>query len=676
MINQRFATLQASPAENSRPQRTSSKRQNPFIFVTLAAALLVCLTQVGCTGLTSANATAPADPTNTTTVAVAGATGTFGSVATGTSASQTFTVTNTGSATLTITQLAASGTGFSVSGFTLPITVNAGQGTSFIAKFAPTAAGAVTGSISMTANTNPAVSTITLSGTGTASSQPTISVSPTTFNFTSVSVGTTSTHAVTITNSGTGTLNISSITAVGPGFSMSGFASPVSLSANQSTTINAIFSPGTIGQVSGIITIANNSTTPSVAVNLLGVGIAESQAQPSISVNPTSFNFSNVTVGSSSTQTITISNSSSTTLSISNIAASGSGFSVSGFSLPVSVPANQSTTVTAKFLPTTTGAVSGGITFTNNSASPSVVVALNGTGVAAGQPAISVNPTSVSFGSVTVGAPNSQPIVIQNNGTASLTISQATVSGTGFSISGITTPATIAMGGSATFNVAFSPTSGGAASGSVSLVSNAAGSPLGIPLSGTGVAATFLLGASASSLTFPSVAVGSNSSQTVTLTNNGNSTVTIGTVSATGTGFSASGVAAGQTIGSGQTATLSVAFAPTSAATVSGTVKVTSNATNSPISISLSGTGTQVVAHSVSLSWTASTSTVVGYNVYRSTVSGGPYTLITSAPVAATSYSDTAVQAGVTYFYVVTAVDANGNESAFSNEASVTVPTP
>ena len=83
------------------------------------------------------------------------------------------------------------------------------------------------------------------------------------------------------------------------------------------------------------------------------------------------------------------------------------------------------------------------------------------------------------------------------------------------------------------------------------------------------------------------------------------------------------------------------------------------------------------MAHSVTLSWTASTSSVVGYNVYRSTVSGGPYTLMTtSGPVAGSPYTDSTVQAGVTYFYVVTAVDSNGNESAFSNEASTTVPTP
>lgn len=760
-----------------RLQRTRFKRHNPFIFMTLAVALLASLTQVGCTGLTSANTT---DPTNATTVAVAGATGTFGSVATGTSVTQTFTVTNTGSATLTITQLAASGTGFSVSGFTLPITVNPGQGTSFIAKFAPTTAGAVAGSISMTANTNPSVSTIALSGTG-AGSNTTISVSPTSFDFGNIPVGTTATRAVTITNTGSTALSVSNATATGTGFSMSGF-SPVSLTANQSTTIMAIFSPGTIGPVGGTMTITNGSATPSVVVTMLGTGIAQSQAQPTISVNPTSYDFANIAMGSSSSHTFTISNNGSAALSISNITASGPGFSVqgisfpisvaanksttisatfaptavgpvggtltiannspspsmvvtlngtgtgqaqptiavsptsfdfanvavgvasshsftisntsstalsisnivaagaefsiSGFALPVSVPANQSTTISAKFLPTAAGPVGGSITITNNSATPSVVITLNGTGVAAGQPVIAVNPTSVSFGNVTVGAPNSQAILIQNNGTASLTISQATVSGTGFSISGLTTPATIATGGSTTFNVAFSPTTGGAVSGSVSLVSNAAGSPLAIPLSGTGVAPTLTLGASTSSIAFGNVTVGGNSSQSVTLTNSGNSTVTIGTVGTTGAGFSASGVGAGQMIGAGQTATLSVAFAPASAATVSGTVTVTSNATNSPINISLSGTGTQTVAHSVSLSWTASTSTVVGYNVYRSTISGGPYTMITSSAVPGTIYTDNAVQAGVTYFYVVTAVDSNGNESAFSNEASVTVPTP
>jgi fibronectin type 3 domain-containing protein len=103
-------------------------------------------------------------------------------------------------------------------------------------------------------------------------------------------------------------------------------------------------------------------------------------------------------------------------------------------------------------------------------------------------------------------------------------------------------------------------------------------------------------------------------------------------------------------------------------------VKVTSNATNSPASVTLAGTGVQPVAHSVTLTWTASTSTVSGYNVYRSTVSGGPYSKLNSTPIAATTYMDTAVQSGQTYFYVVTSVDSSSVESADSTEVSATVP--
>lgn len=80
--------------------------------------------------------------------------------------------------------------------------------------------------------------------------------------------------------------------------------------------------------------------------------------------------------------------------------------------------------------------------------------------------------------------------------------------------------------------------------------------------------------------------------------------------------------------------------------------------------------------HSVMVSWQASDSTGVGsYNVYRSTVSGGPYTRISSG-VSGSSYRDPAVQAGVTYFYVVTAVTNANVESRISQEIKATVPSP
>jgi len=88
------------------------------------------------------------------------------------------------------------------------------------------------------------------------------------------------------------------------------------------------------------------------------------------------------------------------------------------------------------------------------------------------------------------------------------------------------------------------------------------------------------------------------------------------------------------------------------------------------------GTGTETVTnpHSVDLSWTPSTSPVVGYNVYRSTNSNGPYDELNPNLVSSTSYTDQTVANGATYYYVTTAVDAQGVESAYSNQAVAVIP--
>jgi hypothetical protein len=87
--------------------------------------------------------------------------------------------------------------------------------------------------------------------------------------------------------------------------------------------------------------------------------------------------------------------------------------------------------------------------------------------------------------------------------------------------------------------------------------------------------------------------------------------------------------------------------------------------------------GTAPVSHNVALNWTASTSpNIAGYNVYRGSISGGPYTKVNPSLVAGVTYSDSAVQAGQIYYYVCTAVDTSNNESAYSSPASATVPTP
>lgn len=85
-------------------------------------------------------------------------------------------------------------------------------------------------------------------------------------------------------------------------------------------------------------------------------------------------------------------------------------------------------------------------------------------------------------------------------------------------------------------------------------------------------------------------------------------------------------------------------------------------------------TATAGTQHSVQLTWSPSTSTVSGYNVYRSTVSGSGYVKLNSSLVANLAYSDATVESGITYFYVATAVDSGGDESADSNQASANIP--
>jgi fibronectin type 3 domain-containing protein len=97
---------------------------------------------------------------------------------------------------------------------------------------------------------------------------------------------------------------------------------------------------------------------------------------------------------------------------------------------------------------------------------------------------------------------------------------------------------------------------------------------------------------------------------------------------------------------------------------------------NTVLTAALGGTCV-VTSHSAALNWTASSSSnIAGYNIYRSTTSGGSYTKLNTSPVVPTSYTDSTVQAGVTYYYVATAVNTDSIESAYSNQVQAVIPTP
>lgn len=383
---------------------------------------------------------------------------------------------------------------------------------------------------------------------------------------------------------------------------------------------------------------------------------------------PSSLGFGNVAVGSTANQTIALNNSGSAAVNVTQATFSNSSFSAPGLTLPMTVGAGQSVAVQIQFAPQAAGSVSASLSVASDASNSPLSVSLTGVGT---QGQLTASPASISFGNISVNGSNAQTVTLSNSGSGSLTITQAAASGAGFSISGLTLPATINAGGNISFTATFAPTTAGSASGSIQITSNASNPSLTVSLAGTGVATTSLLSSNPTSETFGDVAAGQSASANVTVKNTGNSTVTITQVTGPGDPYTISGITANQTIGAGQSATLTVNFAPTTTGSFTGNVTITSTATNSPLTIAIAGG-----SHSVSLSWTASTSTVVGYNVYRGTVTSGPYTLVNSSLVTGTTYTDLAVASGQTYFYVVTAVNSSGTESVYSNQASAAVPTP
>ena len=204
---------------------------------------------------------------------------------------------------------------------------------------------------------------------------------------------------------------------------------------------------------------------------------------------------------------------------------------------------------------------------------------------------------------------------------------------------------------------------------------SAAGSPTPSP-SPTPAPSSASLSATPSSLGFGSQVLNTPTTQTVKIANTGSVAVAITQDTIAGSGFSV-GITTPINLNPAQSVNVPVVFNPAAAGTVNGSLVLMSNG-STVLSVPLAGTGLSPVSHSVDIAWDASSSTALqGYNVYRSTVSGGPYTRI--SPVLANSillFTDTTPVSGKQYFYVVTAVDTSGTESAASTQAAVTIPVP
>ncbi len=390
----------------------------------------------------------------------------------------------------------------------------------------------------------------------------------------------------------------------------------------------------------------NVFTTPSAAI--------------SVSVSPTT-----ATVASAGTQQFSaqVTNTSNTAVTWS---ASAGAVSASGLFTAPTVTATKTVTVTATSVADTTK-------------SSSATVTVN---AAAG--ILTLSPTSLSFGSVTVGQTSSVlTTTLTNTGNASLTITNDAITTGDFNWGGKGTCdyGTLAPGATCLYSAKFTPSATGTRTGTITIYSTASNSTVTLPLSGVGTAATSgTLAVSPATLALGSVVVGTSGTASGTLTAAGSS-VTVSAVGSNNSAFTVGGISLPVTIAAGKSAAFTVTFSPQSTGAVTAALTFTSNAQSSSTVETLTGTGTSAPVHSVNLSWSASTSSgISGYNIYRAVYASsacGSFSKINSLLNTGTLYTDSALVDGTAYCYATTAVNTSNEESAYSNIASnVQVPAP
>jgi hypothetical protein len=453
-------------------------------------------------------------------------------------------------------------------------------------------------------------------------------VTPGSLSYGYVNVGSTSaSQSVTINNPAQSAMSISSVSVSGPFAETNNCGS--SLAAGASCTATVTFSPTSGGSQTGRLSITNSATAAPIGAGLSGIGLTSTTnlaATASISASSTDSGFpaSDVNDGNTSSywesqdgaaypQTLTANlgqsfslgsltldlppaTSWATRTETLSVLGSTNGTSYSTLVGPATYTFNPATGNTVSInLPSGTNDQYLELSFTANSgwtaAQLSELQIFPGSGGGStGSATLAASPTSLSFGSQTVGSPSAaKTVTVSNTGTVAAAVSSISASGAFGETN--TCGSSIAAGASCTVSVTFTPTASGSASGSLTVASNATDGTLTVGLSGTGATTgTATLTASPTSLSFGSQTVGATSAaKTVTVSNTGTVAAAVSSVSASGA-FGETNTC-GSSIAAGASCTVNVTFTPTASGSASGTLTVASNASNASLTVALSGTG-------------------------------------------------------------------------------------
>jgi len=395
------------------------------------------------------------------------------------SAGQKVTVSNTGFVNITVNSVQSSG-GFTETDNCSGVTLTPGQNCTITASFAPVATGALTGTITINDTTSGAPHLVNMTGTGQV---------PVTFSanisFPATKVGSSSLpETMSLTNNGTQTLNFTYATS-GDFSAVGSNTSPCTgtLAARAKCNFSVTFTPTFNGQIKGALTITFNG---SVAEGGL-TGTGQNGSTVPLTFTPGNLSFGNVVLNSTSTKTVTIKNVSAATVTLSSVTGSGYFTATPSGTTPCggALNAGKSCTITVTYKPMVAGGNIGGITVIDDAAVGTQVQNAAGTGILP----VTVSPTTINFGSVSVGTTSTvQVVTVTNYMKTAVPINSIVASGdfiyaTG---GGIPCGASIPANSICTLGVEFSPTVTGAISGDLTLNDAAVSSPEVVSLTGTG----------------------------------------------------------------------------------------------------------------------------------------------------------------------------------------------
>jgi hypothetical protein len=441
--------------------------------------------------------------------------------------------------------------------------------------FTPTALGQRSGSLSISTNSTTPLGPLNVFGKGIVL-PPTFS--PTSLTFALQTIGTTSAaQSVTLSNTTAVPIVINAITADGD-FSQTNNCG-TSLAVSTSCLVTVTFTPTARGRRTGTLSVTGQF------VNLTFVTLAGTGQAFVASLTPTSFNFGNEPVNTTTNpQIFTYTNTGDLPLTISGIAVTPD-FSQTN-TCPAILAVGASCTINATFVPRAVGVQTTSLTVSadvNSSAS------LTGNGV---MPIASLSPASLAFGHQRVGTASApQLVTVTNTGAFAFFINQVSFPG-GYQItnncSGLVNP-----GASCTVSVVFAPTNTQSGVGSLTIGGDFTATPPSVSLSGTADTSTGTL--SPIALTFANQVVGSTSaSQTVTLSSTGNVPINLNGIQTTGD-FSQTNNC-GTSVAAGTNCIITVTFTPTAHGTRSGSLSVSGDFTGAAPSATLSGNGTTPTA--------------------------------------------------------------------------------